>query len=756
MRSALKTGMTVLLSVAVYLASGQSDSLMIFRQIENARSAGDVQSRIEILEKAKASADEERIHSLSIQARKELAPLYLETGNNYEGLRLYFQLESSFQKNQAYSDLYSIYKSLSKYYESIELYNNSSDYELKALDLIDKGYVLNDPVPGLKKMGELKLRALEFEEALEVLNRADALLLQVPNDNLHVSVLRLKGKSQEKLGLLEDALRTNERILKILDRNNLTEEHIAQLNNLGFLELKLGNDKKALDYFLETLERREKEGYTDPENLTLLINIGITYQNLRMINDSKVFLQRAEKATEKDDIATRGHLLDLISISYLSENDLYNALEYNREGLSLMDGSSPETEMELCLTASIIHEKILEYDEALEYYKRYLTINDSLDVQKLLTQEELMQKQVLIEKTEKEIQSLNARNEIKDYELEQLRLESENKDIQLKNQQLDAQRKLQELKIREQDLEQERTEKELEATRAREENQRLLLKQKELEEADRIKELQLAEKQVEIQDLELAKRKSLNRNLSIIAILAVILTTLAIFAFVRIRRSNRIIHFEKVKSDNLLLNILPKSTADELKAVGQSLPRKYDKVAVLFTDFKGFTTISENMTPELLVESLDLFFAGFDDIMKKHGLEKIKTIGDAYMCAGGIPEPIEDASMHAVRAAQEMIRFTNEINEKKKEAGQPTWGIRIGIHTGPLVAGVIGNYKFQYDIWGDTVNLAARMESSGEPGKINISESTYVDIMDQIPCTYRGEIEAKNKGKVKMYFVGSD
>ena len=203
----------------------------------------------------------------------------------------------------------------------------------------------------------------------------------------------------------------------------------------------------------------------------------------------------------------------------------------------------------------------------------------------------------------------------------------------------------------------------------------------------------------------------------------------------------------------MLLNILPESTAEELKTLGRSLPRRYDKVAVLFTDFKGFTKITETMPPEQLVDSLSRFFAGFDDIMRKYGLEKIKTIGDAYMCAGGIPDPLESASERLIDAAREMLELTEIINQEKREMGQDIWGIRIGIHTGPVVAGVIGNYKFQYDIWGDTVNLAARMEASGEPGKINISETTFSDVKGKIACTYRGEIAAKNKGNVKMYFV---
>jgi class 3 adenylate cyclase len=400
-----------------------------------------------------------------------------------------------------------------------------------------------------------------------------------------------------------------------------------------------------------------------------------------------------------------------------------------------------------------VYEKLLEYETALEYYKAYLEIKDSLDVAKRLSQEELAQQQLYLQRTEKQIQEVVDKGEIKDYQLQQLKLESENKDIQLKNQQLDAKQKLQAARLRESELEKERAEQELRTAEAEKKNQDLILKQQQLEKDKVEKQNLLLEKEAEVKDLELKRRESVNRNLIIIVSLTVLVMILALFAVSRIRKSNKVIKIEKSKSDNLLLNILPKSTAEELKTMGQSLPRRYESVTVLFTDFKGFTQITETMPPEKLVDSLGLFFEGFDNIMKKHGLEKIKTIGDAYMCAGGIPEPIPDAAIRTVKAANEMLALTEEINAQKRKAGMGTWGIRIGVHTGPVVAGVIGNHKFQYDIWGDTVNLAARMESSGEPGKINISETTYTEIKDEIPCTYRGEIAAKNKGNVKMYFV---
>ncbi|MFL5774462.1 MAG: adenylate/guanylate cyclase domain-containing protein [Flavisolibacter sp.] len=207
---------------------------------------------------------------------------------------------------------------------------------------------------------------------------------------------------------------------------------------------------------------------------------------------------------------------------------------------------------------------------------------------------------------------------------------------------------------------------------------------------------------------------------------------------------------EKKKSDELLLNILPSDTADELKVTGKAKAKQFESVTVLFADFKGFTTLSEKLEPELLVRELNFFFSAFDNIVEKYNIEKIKTIGDAYMCAGGLPVANKSHATDVVKAAIEMRDF---ISVHSGEDEGINFEIRIGVNTGPVVAGIVGLRKFAYDIWGDTVNIASRMETTSEPGKINISGSTYEMIKSQFHCTYRGRINAKNKGDIDMYYV---
>jgi class 3 adenylate cyclase len=207
------------------------------------------------------------------------------------------------------------------------------------------------------------------------------------------------------------------------------------------------------------------------------------------------------------------------------------------------------------------------------------------------------------------------------------------------------------------------------------------------------------------------------------------------------------------KTEALLANVLPKNTAAELMAKGKATKTKYNFVTVLFSDIQGFTQIAEEMNPEVLIDELDKFFFHFDSVVEKYRIEKIKTIGDAYMCAGGIPEKNRTNPVEVILAALEMQEYMKNLKEASLIQGMKYWDIRIGIHTGTVIAGVVGHKKLSYDIWGDTVNIASRMESSGEAGKINISGSTYEFVKDFFVCEHRGKMPVKYKGELDMYFV---
>jgi class 3 adenylate cyclase len=361
---------------------------------------------------------------------------------------------------------------------------------------------------------------------------------------------------------------------------------------------------------------------------------------------------------------------------------------------------------------------------------------------------------------QQEIKKLNQENQQKNIEIQVSKREAEKAKLELKQKQaelLETQIKIDSAK------------KLLAETEAMLQSAEMINKRITEEKQRQEDSLKILKKEQELQDLLLsASKKELEaqkaRNLLYIIIAAISLSLLSVIVVLFLGRQktlrdlaekNKIIEEEKRKSDELLLNILPEEVMQELKTHGRTQARNYSKASVLFADIKNFTAISEQLSPDELIEGLDAYFERFDKVIEKYKIEKIKTIGDAYVCAGGVPTQSEDNAFDVVQAA---LDFRDEIDKLRRERttqGKIPFEFRIGIHTGQLVAGVIGIKKFAYDIWGDTVNMAARMQEAGEPGKINISGTTYEIVKQKFACVYRGKLEAKNKGAVDMYYVES-
>lgn len=236
-------------------------------------------------------------------------------------------------------------------------------------------------------------------------------------------------------------------------------------------------------------------------------------------------------------------------------------------------------------------------------------------------------------------------------------------------------------------------------------------------------------------------------------VLALVVVVLIVWAYRQSLRHRHAIAAEKQRTDVLLRNILPDETADELKVHGTVKAKHYESATVLFTDFVDFSKLAAQLPAQETVALIDTYYRKFDEIVEQHGIEKIKTIGDAYMAVGGVPTAVPDHALRTVRAATALRDFVEAESRRRAPQNLPAFHLRIGVHSGPVVAGVVGAKKFAYDVWGETVNLAARMEQSGEPGKVNITAATYALVQDRVACTFRGAIEVKHGALVEMYFA---
>lgn len=274
--------------------------------------------------------------------------------------------------------------------------------------------------------------------------------------------------------------------------------------------------------------------------------------------------------------------------------------------------------------------------------------------------------------------------------------------------------------------------------------------------AEAIRQERLQKDAAAERDRQKIRQGRTQRNMLAGGVAFLVIITLLIYRNYRNqKRLNALLDKAKMQSDQLLHNILPHETAEELKATGRAKAKRFDEVTVMFTDFKDFTQASERMSAEELVDEINFYFSEFDRIISRHNIEKIKIIGDSYMCAGGLPVANNTHAADVVAAAVELQEFMISQQGERKAGGRPWFELRIGIHTGPVVAGIVGLKKFAYDIWGDTVNTASRMENAGEPNRVNISGATWEKVKDRFRCTYRGKVHAKHKGLIDMYFVDS-
>jgi adenylate cyclase len=556
--------------------------------------------------------------------------------------------------------------------------------------------------------------------------------------------------------------------LKLIDQNTTDskayyEDKFNILNGLGLIERGQGNLPQALDYYLSSYEFAEKSQEQDYIS-TSLFNIGTVYRYLEEFDKAEEYYKKSLtlrlKSTSIEGIT---NCYNVLGVLHRKRGNYVAAEEYYRKSLELaLDSGIIRVAAHAYTNIGVIYSYKKEQDSAIHYFNKALAIN--------------MEKN---DKTGIATCYLNIGNahykeeRIDTAEAYYVNALSIYTGVRKKGKMSTVYRKLSVLYkktgrykeafkafenhiiYRDSVTNQEQTRKISQREAA--------FKYEKIITADSVKyvqETKVKNAKIEAHEETIKRKKEEGarkqlENYLLYGGLGISLVFLMLIfnRFQVTRKQKKVIEKEKKRSDELLLNILPESTAEELKSKGSADPKPYDMVTVLFTDFKGFTMISEQLSASELVAEINHCFKAFDAIIGKYGIEKIKTIGDAYMCAGGLPEANKTHPEDVVNAALEIRDFMLVYKQQREREGRLFFEIRLGIHTGPVVAGVVGVKKFAYDIWGDTVNTAARMESSGEVGMVNVSGETYDLIKDEFECTHRGKIEAKNKGQIDMYFT---
>jgi adenylate cyclase len=632
-------------------------------------------------------------------------------------------------------------------YNILSNYPMAVEYWLKVLDIVKPLKDQSRIVRAWGSIGVCYTAMANYPKALEYHQKA-LLLSEREHFSSAISYnLNSIGRAYMFLGDYAKAIEYYERALEISKASGYTIAMAKQLRNIGNTYCKMENYQQALPFLQQSQQLFESLGNNDGESIGLGI-IGTVYYHLADYENALAYHQRALELNRKLG-NKRQESMNLLNIGKdyrempdegleklgINLHERYpKTLAYLNLGRQLSNEiKDPGTEKDAWNDLSFTYEKMGAYAKAFDAYKKYIQLRDSVEGNEIKNKMATQELQFNFDKKEAKL-LFDQQLTFEKLQQQELLMCQQRQDLDFKQQQLVLSRQEKDL----QHLAFLKTQSELREQKAAGEKQRALTAQKDAELKLVNKEKALQEVQLELTTNELVAREN-QRNAFIVG--SVLLMFFAGAVVLGLQRTSR----EKRKSEALLLNILPSEVANELKQNGEAVAKQYNHVSVLFTDFVNFTGISEQLSPTELVAVIHKNFTAFDAIIEKHGLEKIKTIGDAYLAVCGLPNETKDHAQRAVRAALDIQEYM-----KRHEA---KFDIRIGIHSGPVVAGIVGVKKYAYDIWGDTVNVASRMESNSEAGKVNISGVTYRHIRDEFACKYRGKIQAKNKGEVDMYFV---
>lgn len=523
------------------------------------------------------------------------------------------------------------------------------------------------------------------------------------------------------------------------------------LNNIGVIYYSLGNYLKAVEYYRQAIVIQEEIG--NRKNVaTITENIGAIYSKVKDYQNAMRYINKAY-AIFKSINDRKGIAKMLIEIGYISmeKGNFDKAFEDFNQSLKIaVEEKDKQLELEVLSNLGELFYKQSDFQKAQYYFNLCFQYAQEIDNMRYKSVSQIAIGNIFhqLKKDNKAIEKC----------ITGLKLAEKLGAISVKKDACEclykSYKSLEDSKLALQYYEKSNAFKD--SLKAEEASNRMM--NMEFQKQQLMDSIVYVKKQniIEQKHKEEIQKKEKQRNIIIASLCFMLVVAVGLWSSLNfVRKSKKALGIEKNRSEALLLNILPAEIAEELKQKGSVNARDFGLVSILFTDFKSFTQTAEKMTPQSLVEEINVCFKAFDLISEKYKIEKIKTIGDAYMAAGGIPHPDENSLKNIVLAGLEMQDFVIQRAIENEQLQKPFFEMRLGIHAGPIVAGIVGVKKFQYDVWGDTVNTASRIESNGMVGKVNISESLYRLIKDEECFTfeYRGNIIAKGKGEIAMYFV---
>jgi adenylate cyclase len=599
---------------------------------------------------------------------------------------------------------------------------------------------------GIKKQeeGNFKKAFEYFEKSIIIFERTNDLIKKGDSYSYIGFSHYYQGNYLNALHFFEKSINEYKKINYKLGISSVT-------NNIGGIYFFLGNYPKALETYKKGLVVQNDIG--DPKVIAATTqNIGLIYSKVGDYSNAMKYYNKAyfiyEKQKNEKAIAQN---LNAIGFVHTKQNNFNKAYDNLNKALTIANKENDkQIKLEVLNNLGTLYYKQSDYSKALDFFNKTLLLAKEMNSQQYIGESQISIGAIYIEQgknkeaSKKCLQGLSIAEKIGSLSLKKDACDCLYKSYKSLKDNQNALKYYEKSNVYDDSL------------NSKETSNRMM--NMEFQKQQLTDSLTFVKKEhaTQIKHKEEVQKKEKQRNVIIVSLCFILVVAGGLWNRLRfVKKSREAIKIEKDRSEELLLNILPEEIAEELKQTGSVNARDFNLVSILFTDFKSFTQTAEKMSPQSLVEEINVCFKAFDMISEKYTIEKIKTIGDSYMAAGGIPNPDESSMKNIVLAALEMQEFVTNRKNENEILNKVGFEMRLGIHAGPIVAGIVGIKKFQYDVWGDTVNTASRIESNGEVGKVNISETLFhlIKNEDCFSFDYRGSIQAKGKGELKMYFV---